>query len=116
MAAKKDNLSEKDKDNISEKDNADIINDEEVTAETKENSIDYEEYVTVRLFKDKDKYKDDVFVAVNGESCLIRRGEEVKIKRKFAEVLLNSDKQDEYAAQLMEEYQEQYSNAQKVLN
>lgn len=36
-----------------------------------------EEYVPVRLFKDKEKYSDDVFVAVNGEGCLIRRGETV---------------------------------------
>ena len=31
-----------------------------------------EEKVPVRLFKDNDRYKDDVFVAVNGEGCLMR--------------------------------------------
>ncbi|MBQ1271465.1 MAG: hypothetical protein IIW34_08750 [Clostridia bacterium] len=66
------------------------------------NEKDYlEEYVPVRLFKDKEKYSDDVFVAVNGEGCLIRRGETVMIKRKFAEVLEQSDRQDLYAAGLM---------------
>lgn len=61
-----------------------------------------EEYVPVRLFRDKEKYSDDVFVAVNGEGCLIRRGETVMIRRKFAEVLEQSDRQDLYAAGLME--------------
>ena len=66
------------------------------------NKKDYlEEYVPVRLFKDNEKYSDDVFVAVNGEGCLIRRGETVMIKRKFAEVLEQSDRQDLYAAGLM---------------
>lgn len=40
-----------------------------------------EELVSVRLFKDNDKYKGDVFVAVNGQSVLIRRGERVAIKK-----------------------------------
>ena len=40
-----------------------------------------EELVSIRLFKDNDKYKDDVFVAVNGEAIQIKRGETVKIKR-----------------------------------
>ena len=42
-----------------------------------------EELVSVRLFKDNDKYKGDVFVAVNGQSVQIRRGERVEIKKKF---------------------------------
>ena len=61
------------------------------------------EYVEVKLFKDNGKYKDDVFVAVNGENCLIRRGERVKIKRKFAEVLDNSEHQDYETAMLIEQ-------------
>ena len=42
-----------------------------------------EEYVSVRLFKDSGKYKDDLLVCVNGESCLIQRGVTVQVKRKF---------------------------------
>lgn len=61
------------------------------------------ELVEVKLFKDNGKYKDDVFVAVNGENCLIQRGERVKIKRKFAEVLDNSDKQDYETSKLIEQ-------------
>ena len=53
-----------------------------------------EEYVEVKLFKDGKDYRDDVFVSVGGESCLIKRGERVPIKRKFALVLEQSERQD----------------------
>ena len=49
-----------------------------------------EEYVEVMLFKDGGKYKDDVFVSINGESCLIKRGVPVKIKKKFANLINES--------------------------
>ena len=62
----------------------------------------WNEYVEVKLFKDNDKYSSDVFVSVNGETCLIKRGERVKIKRKFAEVLDESDIQDYETAKLIE--------------
>ena len=61
-----------------------------------------EELVEVKLFKDNNKYKDDVFVQVNGENVQIKRGERVKIKRKFAEVLDNSDMQDYETSKLIE--------------
>lgn len=62
----------------------------------------WNEYVDVKLFKDSDKYSGDVFVSVNGETCLIKRGERVRIKRKFAEVLDASDIQDYETAKLIE--------------
>ena len=61
-----------------------------------------EELVPVKLFKDNGKYKDDVFVAVNGENVVIRRGEKVMIKRMHAEVLDNSDRQDYETSKLIE--------------
>lgn len=61
-----------------------------------------EEYVDVKLFKDNDKYKDDVFVSVNGENCVIKRGERVRIKRKFAEVLDHSEHQDYETSKMIE--------------
>lgn len=60
-----------------------------------------EEYVEVELFKDNGKYSDDVYVAVNGENCIIKRGEPVKIKRKFANVLEQSRKQDAKTSELI---------------
>ncbi len=62
-----------------------------------------EEKVPVRLFKDNDRYKDDVYVCVNGERLLIKRGENVEIPRKFAIVLEQSAQQDTATANLIEE-------------
>lgn len=65
---------------------------------TAEEKAAYEAYmneeVEVKLFRDNDKYRDPVFVGCNGETIAIQRGEKVKIRRKFAEILDNSDKQD----------------------
>jgi len=76
---------------------------EDAKAKAKAERIAYmEEYVEVKLFKDTGKYKDDVFVSVNGENCVIKRGERVKIKRKFAEVLDNSEHQDYETSKMIE--------------
>lgn len=74
-----------------------------------------DDLVEVMLFKDSGKYKDDVFVAVNGVGCLIKRGEPVKIKRKFAEVLQNSMKQDQSTAELIEYEANRFREAEKQL-
>lgn len=76
----------------------------------------WEELVSVRLFKDNDKYKGDVFVAVNGQSVLIRRGERVAIKKKFAEVLEQSLDQDQRTAGLIERESRAYEEAKDKLN
>jgi len=70
--------------------------------ETKENTFStkdyYNELVCVKLFKDNNKYKDDVFVSVNGVGMIVPRGVEVKIPRKYAEALQNSEQQNSFAA------------------
>lgn len=50
-----------------------------------------DDYVEIRLFKDGDKYKDDVFAGVNGKMCQIRRGVPVKVQRKYANVIADSE-------------------------
>ena len=65
-------------------------------------NAELEEYVEIKLFKDNGKYKDDVYVSVNGENCVIKRGVRTKIKKKFALVLEQSDMQDYMTSQLME--------------
>ena len=75
-----------------------------------------EEYVEVRLFKDNNKYKDDVVVGVNGEFCQIQRGVPVKIKRKFAEVLDSSSLQDYETSVMLEKKQAEYRAAQAKHN
>ena len=67
--------------------------------ETKKDAAYYSELVTVKLFKDNDKYKDDVFVAVNGVGMIVPRGKEVQIPRKYAIALKNSEAQDSFAAE-----------------
>lgn len=68
-----------------------------------------EEKVPIRLFKDNDRYKDDVYVCVNGERLLIKRGENVEIPRKFALVLEQSAQQDTATATLIEEKSSAYA-------
>ena len=63
----------------------------------------YNEPVTVKLFKDSGKYKDDVFVAVNGVGMIVPRGVDVEIPRKYAEALKNSELQDSFAAEFQAE-------------
>ena len=60
------------------------------------------ELVAIKLFRDNDRYRDDVYVAVNGHNCLIKRGEWVKIKRKFAMGLDQSEIQDMKTAEMRE--------------
>ena len=59
-----------------------------------------EEYVEVELFWDGVKYKDPVFVQLNGANCVIQRGVPVKIKRKFYQVLEDSKLQETHTAKL----------------
>lgn len=70
-----------------------------------------EELVEVKLFKDNDKYKEPVFVGCNGETVAIERGVKVKIKRKFAEILENSDKQDYETSKLIERKSNEFAKS-----
>ena len=72
----------------------------------------WDELVEVKLFKDNNKYKDDVYVSVNGENCVIKRGERVKVKRKFAAVLDNSDMQDYETSMLIEKKSSEFTKSE----
>lgn len=69
------------------------------------------EKVTIKLFKDNAKYRDDVYVAVNDRTFLIKRGVEVSVPRFVEEVLKNSLSQDEYVALLVEKLQADYEKS-----
>ena len=88
----------------------------ELTEEQKKAKAEEEAYwnelVKVKLFKDNNKYKDDVFVSVNGENCVIKRGIEVEIKRKFAAVLDNSDLQDYETSLLIEKKSSEFAKSE----
>lgn len=75
-----------------------------------------EEKISMRLFKDNDKYKGDVLVCVNGDRLLIKRGETVEIPRKFALVLEESMRQDADTANLIESMSAEYEAEAKARN
>ena len=75
----------------------------------------YNELVSVKLFKDNNKYKDDVFVAVNGMGMIVPRGVEVKIPRKYAEALFNSEQQNSFAAWYQAKLQSDAAKAEAVI-
>lgn len=61
--------------------------------------------VTINLFYDGDKYKDPVFVGINGMTWLVKRGEPVEVPVEVYDVLMNQMKQDKSAADLMKSLQ-----------
>ena len=81
---------------------------ERARAQAKEYEDYLNEYIAVKLFRDNDRYRDDVYVAVNGQNCIIKRGEWVKVKRKFALVLDSSEIQDMKTAELIEGEQKKF--------
>ena len=85
---------------------------EEERKAKKERDAYWNELVEVKLFKDNNKYKDDVYVSVNGENCVIKRGERVKVKRKFAEVLDKSDLQDFETSKLIEQKSNEFAKSE----
>lgn len=72
-----------------------------------------EERVLIHLFKDNDRYKNDVTVAVNGKLFVIQRGVDVYVPKSVKEVLDNSQKQDLFAEKQMEEFHKQYESMEK---
>ena len=75
-----------------------------------------EEMVTVCLFKDNERYKDDVFVAVNGKTWQIKRGEPVQIPKYVADVLEQSRRQDTATANLIDQESSSYEAEAKARN
>lgn len=57
------------------------------------------DYTAPILYSDRER---DLVVGVNGELIRIKRGEPVKIKRKFLEVIQNSERQKNAAWEAME--------------
>lgn len=72
--------------------------------------------VEIELFRDNKDYKDNVFVAVNGESCVIVRGKKVKIEKKFADVIESSMRQDIKTARLMDNKSDEFFQEATIRN
>ena len=82
---------------------------EPVAGQAPEAAAPGKKMVKVKLFKDNHDYKDDVFVAVNGERYLIQRGVEVEVPYYIAEVLEHSAQQDARTAELIEKIEADYA-------
>ncbi len=74
------------------------------------------EDVMIRLFKDNSRYKDDLFVAVNGDNCVIKRGVWVKVKRKFALVIDQSLIQDQMTGDYMDDKAKEFAKESVARN
>lgn len=83
--------------------------------ESEEELAALNELVEIKLFKDKDKYNAPVLVILNGKSWLIKRGVSVKVPRKVAEVLANSDAQTGMAADVIKQFEEQFDKNKEQL-
>ena len=64
--------------------------------------------VEIEIFKDSDRYKDDVVVALNGKVYVIKRGVRVKVPRAVKEILDHSREQDQQTALMTEEMESDY--------
>lgn len=85
---------------------------EEQKKAAEERKAYWNELVEVKLFKDNNKYKDDVYVSVNDDNCLIKRGERVMVKRKFADLLDKSDMQDYETSLLIEKKSTEFAKSE----
>lgn len=74
-----------------------------------------DDLVEIKLFKDNDKYKDDVFVSVNNWTGVIKRGVKVKVPRVVAEVLEQQEEQDYKTSLLIERYEKEAEDMEKIL-
>jgi hypothetical protein len=73
------------------------------------------EPVPVMLFKDNDKYKDDLFVGWNGTGYRIKRGITVMVPRAVANIVQQQLDQDNSTAQLITEQAEKFAEEVKAL-
>ena len=76
--------------------------------EEKKTAQETEERVTIELFKDNDKYRDDLVVGVNGKYYQIQRGIPVSVPKSVAEVIANSKAQDSAAADYSKAKEQEY--------
>jgi len=71
--------------------------------------------VPVYLIKDGKRYKDDLFVSVNDKTFMIQRGRQVMVPDYVAEVIRNSEAQDQCAMEYISLQEERYQNKKSNL-
>ncbi len=83
----------------------------EKTEEQKKQEEWLNELVPFKAFKDKDKYKGDIFVSHNETTYQIKRGVEVMIPRKVYLILERSERQKDMASDLVDELEENFNQS-----
>ncbi len=73
------------------------------------------ETVTIKLFKDSDRYKYDVVVRVDGKRYQLKRGIPVQVPRKVYDVVQQQLMQDQETAQLIERREVESESKLKAL-
>lgn len=73
------------------------------------------ELVPVYLFKDNERYKDDLPVGFNGKLYVIKRGVTVMVPRAVAEIVEHQLEQDNATAMLIAQQAEQFDADRKQL-
>ena len=73
-----------------------------VSAEAEDPAVIDDGKVDFYAFRDSSKYKDDIFVGLNGKGYKIQRGKHTRIPKAVAEVLEHSMEQDARTAELIE--------------
>ena len=68
-------------------------------------------FVKLRLFKDGFKYKEAMFVGVNGRTWLIPRGVEVEVPDYVAEVVNRSQEEDQRMEDFLREKEEEFNTS-----
>uniref|UniRef100_UPI00402525FA hypothetical protein n=1 Tax=Eubacterium sp. TaxID=142586 RepID=UPI00402525FA len=87
-----------------------------VADNTKKEQLDrMNEKVTIKLFKDNGKYKDDLTVTVNGITYQIQRGKTVEVPRYIADVIAQSERQDTQTANMLEKLVNDFNEKTKKL-
>lgn len=76
---------------------------EDVPEEAKIANEEAMKEVEIELFYDGDKYKDPVFVGLNGKGYLVKRGEPVKVPAAISEIIRNAEQQNRIARGVMRE-------------
>jgi hypothetical protein len=71
---------------------------------------------SINKYESSDKYKDDLMVAVNGETNLIQRGVTVKVKRKVLWNIQDQMRQDASTANLIQSMSSDYEDSAKAHN
>lgn len=72
-----------------------------------------EQKVRVRLFKDNERYKDDVTVVHNGKAWRIQRGVDVEVPMYIALIIEQSLNQDERTAMMIQRESDAFKQRQK---